>query len=213
MKILCETQRTPEWVKARLGRLTSTCADAMLANGRGGAESVQRRNLRIRLVLERLTGKSGEKEFLSQAMKDGQDREVEAVGVYEAISGRLLNTTGFVAHDSLMAGCSPDGYLGDFEGIVEIKSPIPATHFDYLRSGTVPTDYLRQIQHALWVTGAQWCDWLSYQPDFPEPLRVKMVRIERDETQMKAYELLVRQFLAEVDKEYAALDQMAGVAF
>jgi YqaJ-like viral recombinase domain len=213
MKILCAEQRTPEWTKARLGRLTSTGANAMLANGRGGAESTQRRNLRLQLVLERITGRSQEKDFKSQAMQDGADREFEAQAIYEGISGRLLNTTGFVAHDSLMAGCSPDGYLGDFQGIVEIKCPIPATHLEYLRTGTVPTDYLRQIQHQLWITDAAWCDWLSYQPEFPEPLRVKMVRVDRDETQMKAYELLVRQFLAEVDKEYAEVDQMAGVAF
>jgi hypothetical protein len=213
VKIICDAQRTPEWVTARLGRLTSSSADAMLANGRGGAESVQRRNLRIRLVLERLTGRSGERDYVSRAMQDGIDREVDAVSVYEALTGRLLHTTGFVAHDSLMAGCSPDGYLDDFTGIVEIKSPIPATHLDYLRSGTIPTDYLRQIQHALWITGAAWCDWLSYQPDFPEPLQVKLVRVTRDETQIKAYELLVRQFLAECDREYADVDAMAGVAF
>jgi hypothetical protein len=176
-------------------------------------ESASRRNLRIRLVLERLTGRSLERDYVSQAMQDGIDREADAVGLYEALTGRLLNTTGFLAHDTLMAGTSPDGYVGDFDGVVEAKCPMPATHLDYLRTGIIPSDYQKQITHHLWITGAQWCDWLSYQPDFPEPLQVKMVRVLRDEAQMKAYELLVRMFLAEVDKEYAEIDQMAGVAF
>jgi hypothetical protein len=211
VKIICDAQRTPEWVTARLGRLTSSSADAMLANGRGGAESVQRRNLRIRLVLERLTGRSGERDYVSRAMQDGIDREVDAVSVYEALTGRLLHTTGFVAHDSLMAGCSPDGYLDDFTGIVEIKSPIPATHWEYLRTGKVPNDYLKQIVHSLWVTGAQWCDWVSFNPDFPLTAQLKVVRVVRDESVIDAYDQQLRAFLAEVDREVSAFQTVTNV--
>lgn len=176
-------------------------------------EAAARRNLRVQLVLERLTGRSQESSYQSAAMAQGIEREADAVAVYEAVAGRLLQTTGFLQHTSLMAGCSLDGHVGDFEGIVEVKCPIAATHLDYLRSGVIPDNYLKQIYHGLWITGAAWCDWLSYQPDFPEPLQVKLVRVNRDETQMKAYELLVRQFLAECDREFAEMEAMAGVAF
>jgi predicted phage-related endonuclease len=204
-------QRSEAWHKLRLGRLCGSDAAKMLATNKDGKPAASRRNLRVQLALERITGRSGGSDFQTQAMRDGIDREVDATGLYEALTGRVLRSVGFVAHDILMAGCSPDGVVGDWTGIVEVKSPIPATHLDYLTSGQIPTDYLRQIQHNLWITGAEWCDWLSFNPDFPPHLKTKLLRVVRDDVQMKAYELLVRQFLAEVDKEVEAVNALAGV--
>jgi hypothetical protein len=31
----------------------------------------------------------------------------------------------------------------------------------------VPSDYLGQITHNLWITGAQWCDFVSFDDRFP----------------------------------------------
>lgn len=203
-----DAQRSEGWFHSRLGKLTgSRAADAFKTN-KDGTFAASRKNLRMQLVLERLTGRSQEREFQSQAMKDGIEREVDAQGTYEALTGRLLHTVGFIEHDSLAAGCSLDGYVDDFTGIVEIKSPLPATHLEYLRSGVIPADYQKQIQHALWITGAEWCDWLSYQPLFPEPLRVKLVRVKRDEATMRCHELLVSLFLSEVDHDYT---EVAGM--
>lgn len=195
-------QRSPEWMALRLGRVTSSCAADMLASLKDPKkEAAGRRNLRVRLVLERITGRSIESTYQSAAMQQGTRREADALLVYEAITGRLLRSVGFVAHDTLMAGCSPDGVVGDFEGLVEAKCPLPATHLDYLRTGEIPGDYMRQIWHHLWTTGAAWCDWLSFNPDFPEPLQMRIVRVQRDEVAVKSYELLLRQFLAEVQRE------------
>lgn len=208
--IECE-QRSPDWHAARIGRLTGSRASDMLATIKSG-EAAARRNLRVQLVLERITGRSHDKDFQSQAMRDGVEREADAALVYEALTGRFLQRTGFLSHDSLMAGCSLDGHVGDYEGIVEVKSPMPATHLSYLRTGKVPEDYYRQVLHNLWVTGAQWCDWLSYQPDFPEPGHVKLVRVSRDEAAIADYDRKARAFLAEVDTEVAAVKTMLDSA-
>src|SRR6185503_9750953 len=136
-------------------------------------------------------GKSQENGYQSAAMQAGIDREPDALALYEAVTGRLLTQTGFRSHKTLMAGCSLDGHVGDFERIVEVKCPIAATHLEYLKSGVVPGEYLKQIQHGLWLTGAQCCDWLSYHPDFPEPLQAKLVTVERNEAEIASYELLV----------------------
>lgn len=199
----CE-QRSEAWFEARLGKLTGSSAAAMLATIQKG-EAAGRRNLRARLVLERLTGKSGEKSFESQAMRDGVEREPDALLMYEALTGQLVTRTGFIQHDTLMAGCSLDGHLGDFEGIVEAKCPIPATHLDFLESGIVPGEWLKQIVNNLWISSAAWADFISYQPDFPEPLQVRMVRVLRDEAAIAEYETKARAFLAEVDEKVAAL--------
>jgi hypothetical protein len=212
VKIIDCAQRSPEWVKARLGMLTGSCANDMLSTRRDGKEAAGRRNLRMRLVLERITGRCLESEYVSAAMQQGMDREADAAALYEAETGILLRSVGFCAHDDLMTGYSPDGVIGDFQGIAEIKSPLPATHWEYLRTGVVPTEYHRQVLHGLFITGAQWCDWISYNPDFPEPLRTKLVRIERTVAEMNFHEVAVRAFLRECDDEYAAVQRMAMVA-
>ncbi len=133
--------------------------------------------------------------------------------MYEGITGTLIEATGFLSHDTLQAGCSLDGHVGDdYRGIIEIKCPIPATHLDSLRSGKVPTDYYKQVTHNLWMSGAEWCDWLSYNPDFPDSLQVKLVRVYRNESEIHAYEDAVTVFLAEVAAEVEAVSEMARKA-
>jgi hypothetical protein len=211
--IECE-QRTPEWVAARLGLLTSSCAAEMLATISKG-EAAGRRNLRVRLVLERITGRCHERGGMTQAMQDGVDREADALALYEVLTGNLVSRAGFARLDGVMAGMSPDGVVGDWEGLVEAKSPIPATHLEYIRTGMVPGEYMKQIIHGLWVTGALWCDWLSYNPDFPERLQSKVVRVERANVDITGYEKKAKAFLAEVDAEVNSISTLAnlGAAF
>ena len=208
--VLKMDQRSPEWIAVRLGRLTASRAADMLSTIKHG-EAASRRNLRVQLVLERITGRSHERGFQSQAMQHGIDREAEARGAYEAMAGHLLQNTGFVSASDLMVGCSLDGHVGDFEGLIEIKCPLSATHLDYLKTGVVPGEYLKQITHGLWITGAQWCDWMSYDPAFPEPLRAKLVRVTRDEAEIAAYEQAALAFLAEVETECRAVSTMTDL--
>lgn len=209
MRIIDCDQRSADWTAVRLGRLTSSCASDMLATLKSGGEAAGRRNLKVRLILERLTCRSHESVYLSTAMQQGIEREPDALLWYEALTGQIVARSGFVAHDDLMAGASLDGHLGMFEIIVEAKSPIPATHLDYLRSGKVPSDYEKQITHQLWITGAKECHWFAYNPDFPESLRSKLVVVKRDETAIQEYEQKARVFLAEVEHELEALLTMA----
>jgi hypothetical protein len=97
-------------------------------------------------------------------------------------------------------------------GIVEIKCPIPATHWSFVKSGLIPEEYVKQCVHNMWVTGAEWCDYVSYNPDFPEQLQIRVKRINRDERVMTDYEAAVRKFLAEVDVEVAAIHTMVDSA-
>lgn len=171
----------------------------MLAKTKSGEWASGRKNLRAQLMLERITGRSQDSTYQSDYMRQGIDREEAALALYQGITGRLVDTTGFLRHDTLMAGCSLDGHVGDFEGVVEAKSPIPAIHFEYLMTGKVPLDYQRQVTHILWMTGAKWCDWLSFNPEFPDKAQVKLVRIERDEAAMAQHQRDVELFLREVE--------------
>ncbi len=210
MRVLCTEQRVPEWYQARVGKLTGSAAGDMLARIKTG-EAAARRDLRTRLVCERLTGQSQEDGFVSPAMQHGIDTEARAFAAYESVAGHLVNRVGFIAHDVLEAGCSPDGEIGGFVGLVELKCPKSATHLKYLRTGAAPSDYLPQITHNLWVTGAQWCDFVSFDDRFPPALQLFLVRVDRNETEIAAYEVIVRAFLTEVEKELAEL-QAGAVA-
>jgi hypothetical protein len=201
--VLCPDQRTPEWAAARLGRLTGTGAADMLATIKSKGEAAARRDLRLRLVCERLTGVSAEGDFVSKDMQRGIDREPAARAAYEAATGSIVKPIGFVAHDELLAGCSPDGLVRG--GIVEIKAPKPATHLGYIRGRALPLDYRAQVTHNLWITGAGFCDFVSYDDRFPPALQLFRVRVPRDAVDLAAYELMARSFLAEVERELEAV--------
>lgn len=207
--LLTDAQRTPEWYAARLGRVTGSCANDMLKANKGKEEAAGRRNLRVRLALERITGLSQEDPFVTRDMQRGIAAEPDALKGYEAETGEVARSIGFLAHPTLMAGCSLDAQIDHGRGILEMKVPKSATHLEYLR-GEVPLEYLRQCHHNLWISEAEWCDFVSYDPRFPEGLRLKITRITMDDAARKSYELLVRIFLAEVDAEVKAINAMAA---
>ena len=208
--IECE-QRSPEWWNARLGLVTGSNAEDMLATRKDGKPAAGRKNLRSRLALERVLGRAVEKDFQSAAMKQGQSRELDAVNAYELITGRVVRATGFLKHDTLAAGCSLDGHVGDFEGIIEIKCPLPATHLETLRNNEVPSEYKPQVMHNMFITGAKWCDWISYNPDFPDNISTLVVRVMYSEFELMAYRRALEAFLKEVDEEEAEIRQRMAV--
>lgn len=202
-------QRSEAWHALRRGRFTASRSSDAMATNRDGKPSASRKNLKLQIVLEILTGRSHERGFTTQAMQDGIDREAEAVMRYEAVTGLIVTPIGFVSHNDYLAGCSPDGFVGE-HGLLSVKCPIPATHLDYLRSGIVPSDYRLQILHESWLTGRRWCDFFSYQPDFADlGLDSKLVRVTVTDAEVKDYERKALAFLQEVDLEVKAVRTMA----
>jgi hypothetical protein len=208
--IITAEQRSDAWKAARIGRLTGSCAGDMLATIKSG-EAAARRNLRLRLVLERLTGKSQESDYVSPAMQAGIDREPEAFAAYEALTGSLVRRCGFLQHDVHMAGCSPDGYLGDFAKLLSIKCRQPAAHLEAL-NGKVPASAVAQMRHELWMTGAAAADYFSWNPDFPPALQSRLVTFTRDEADIPGYEKLALAFLADVERELLTVQTLANPA-
>lgn len=208
MKIIDCEQRTPEWMAARCGKVTGSCAPALIAvRKRGTGELAIRRDLRQRMVVEILTGVPLEDmPYKGKDLQHGIDTEAEAVIAYEVATGDIVSRVGFVEHDELAAGCSPDGYVGDWEGILECKCPASATHLEYIRANAIPEEYYGQLLHALWLTGAQWADFVSFDPRYQDPsLRLFCKRLHRANVDLVAYELAVRLFLDEVQAELNAV--------
>lgn len=200
-------QRSPEWYAARAGRLTGSKACDAIDFLKSGKESAKRRDYRFQLVAERLSGlpEDDGSGFVNAAMQRGIDKEPDALGAYEVLTGRVARKTGFLAHGKYLAGCSLDAHVGDFAGILEIKCPKTSTHLTYLRTGKVPEDYLPQILHNLWISGAAWCDFLSFDDRLPEHMQTFLKRVERDQKAIDQYADAALAFLAEVDLEVKSL--------
>ncbi len=207
MKLIACEQGSPEWHAARCGIATASRFSDILATIKSG-EAAARRNYRARLVVERLTGKSVES-FQTTAMRQGTEREPAARSAYEAQTGAWVSEVGFCRHDTMEAGASPDGLIGD-DGGLEIKCPELATHLGYLRMAGMPPEYVAQVQGNLWITGRDWWDFVSYSPDFPEGLQLCIRRVFRDEAYIKGLELAVGLFMAEVREEESALRKLAA---
>jgi predicted phage-related endonuclease len=202
--IINADQRSPEWFLARAGRLTGSRAADMLATIKSG-ESAARRDYRLQLVCERLTGQPQEDTFVNAAMQRGIDLEPLARAAYEAKTGNVAVQTGFLSHVTHRAGCSLDGHVDHFAGIVELKCPKSATHLRYLRDGVLPKEYVPQVTHNSWIAGADWVDFLSYDDRFPSDLQVFYVRVLVKDLDIAGYEQSALAFLQEVETEVTAL--------
>ena len=190
-------QGTDEWKRARLGYVSASNLDAVMAKGKSG-EATTRKNYKIRLVAERLTGDIGDS-YSNAAMEWGVQTESQAAMAYEVAKETLLDKTGFWKHKQIQwLGCSPDRLVGN-DGLVEIKCPNTTTHIDYWLAKKVPSEYVKQVQGQLWVMEREWCDFVSFDPRLPEKNRLLIVRAYRDEEFIKQMQQEVDQFLNEVE--------------
>lgn len=186
-------QGSDAWRLARAGKVTGSKAECVAAGGKG----ITRRKYLLQLVSERLTGLPQEDGYQSKAMQDGTEKEPDARIAYEAQTGEPVLEAGF-AYLPIPAGCSVDGFVGD-AGILECKCPMPHVHVDYMERNRIPPEYVPQLTHNLWVTGAECVDFASYCPAMPEGLQLVIVRAASNEFDIKGHEEAVLRFLAEAE--------------
>ena len=195
-------QGSDEWKQDRLGKATGSAISAIFATVKTG-EAAARADYRLDLVLERITGNVQGSDFASKDMEWGAAQEPYARMAYEMATDLMVQESGFVYLPNVAAGCSVDGFIHDGGrfGIWESKSPKSKTHLSYLMGNKLPSLYVPQVEHNLWITGATFCDFVSFDPRMPEPLQLFITRYERDEERIKAHEAAVMQFLMEVKRD------------
>jgi len=178
----CE-QGSDEWIYARLGIPSASMYGKIITTQ--GKWSTQADTYINQLVAEKLTGEQTPF-YQNEHMARGTELEPDARKMYEFIKDVEVQEVGFCLHDTLEAGASPDGLIGE-DGGLEIKCPAPATHVEYLRGGKLPSKYKQQVMGCLWITGREWWDFMSYHPSM-KPL---IVRVERDEDYIAELEACV----------------------
>jgi len=199
-------QKSEEWFKARLGKVTASRVADVIAKTKTGY-SASRENYMAQLVVERLTNTQAES-FTNAAMQWGTDQEPFARAAYEVQQNVLVDETGLVDHPTIeMAGASPDGLVGE-DGLVEIKCPNTATHIDTLLTQTVPAKYITQMQFQMACTGRQWCDFVSFDPRMPQKAQIFIKRVPRDDAFIKEIESEIKKFLAEVSAKVDQLNKL-----
>lgn len=196
-------QNSPEWFAERCGLATASRFSDVLAKIKSG-EASGRRNYRAQLVCERLTKVPAET-YSNAAMKWGTETEPLARMAYEATAGIMVEEVGFIRHATMLAGASPDGLIGEI-GLVEIKCPLTAQHIEALLSGMPPL-HIAQIQGQMWVTGRQWCDFVSFDPRMPEKLQLYVQRVVRDDSYIANLAAEVGAFLLEVAATVKQLEE------
>jgi putative phage-type endonuclease len=206
-------QGSPEWLAARLGKVTaSRIADVMAQPRTKGAVSATRQKYLYQLLAERLSGQPQET-FTNAAMAWGTENEPLARAVYEAETGNLVSEVGLIDHPSINnAGASPDGLVGS-EGLIEIKCPNTSTHIDTLLNGTIDTAYQYQMQWQMACTGRKWCDFVSFDPRLDRVNELVIIRVNRDDAAIEKITAGVELILSDLDRLADILATSRGLSF
>jgi putative phage-type endonuclease len=197
-------QGTPEWHELRRGKVTASSVADILAKTKTGA-SASRQNYLIELALQRIT-KTIQPSYTNDAMAWGTATEPQARVAYEVKTGNFVDQVPFIDHPTIKwFGCSPDG-LVDKDGLLEIKCPNSATHWEYFKAKEPPKKYFIQMQAQMSVTGAKWCDFVSFDPRMPERSQLLVVNVPRDYEFINYMNAEIQQFLSEVEAEVKLME-------
>jgi len=192
-------QGTPEWHEVRRGVLTSTAIKTLITPTGKLADNDKTRAHVYEVAAQRITGRT-EDTYLSFDMMRGHTDEILARELY-ARHYAPVTECGFITNDKLgfLVGYSPDGLVGE-DGLIEIKSAKAKIQVQRITDGAIPTEHIAQVQTGLWVTGREWCDFISYS----NGMAMMMVRVNADPLYHDLIEQAAKAFEAKVSEVIAA---------
>lgn len=192
-------QHSNAWFRMRLGNITGSQVGRLMKPARKEGELSADAQAYIKeIVAERLLSDAVKEidMFLekyiditsptSRAMAWGNEYEHEAIQLYEQLTGNKVTRCGSIQHETeAHFWDSPDGIVLESNGTIEVKCPMPKTHAEYLLNvrdaeslKKIKPEYYWQCYAHMTNVGAEWCDWMSYNPFLKPSLHV--VRIHRD---------------------------------
>lgn len=195
MKILTIPQGSPEWLAARLGRVTMSELKTLLVNGKGpGGFGTGAFSYMHQLIGERITGKLAEPFQGNAHTRRGHELESVARELYRDATDEIEpQEVGIILNHEV--GYSPDSLVGD-NGLLEIKTKLPKFQIEVLLNGEIPDEHIPQCQGGLWVSEREWIDFVSYWPGMP--LFIK--RAYRDDIMIRTIAERVEVFHEEMER-------------
>lgn len=195
-------QGSPEWLMARVGRVTASQMDRIITAG--GKPSSQAEKYMHQLIAEQLLGVPMDNAS-SGFMERGSLLEKRALSWYELQHECDTEPAGFLMRDDGRVGASPDRLVGN-DGLLEIKVPSAPVHLSYLLDQE-GIGYKVQVQTQLWVAERVWSDTLSWNPELPTAL----VRQHRDEKFIALIAAAEKQFNESLDAAKEKLQKQFGL--
>ncbi len=195
MQILNMPQGSPEWLAARLGRVTMSELKSLLVKGKGpgglGAGAITYMH---QLIGERITGELAEPFQGNANTRRGHELEGVARALYcDATGEPQPQEVGLILNHEV--GYSPDSLVYD-DGLLEIKTKLPKFQIEVLLNGEIPDEHIPQCQGGLWVSEREWIDFVSYWPGMP--LFIK--RAYRDDIMIRTIAERVEAFHEEMER-------------
>lgn len=199
------------WLKKRAGKVTASQFASFIKRDRQGgyklSDSKTCEDLIYKIAWERfvingnLADAFNRVSISSKATEHGIENEGQAVWRYQEVSGNKVEYVNRFIQSGDWIGGTPDGYVGE-DGIIEVKCPFNGgNHLRTLLTKEVyNTDYIYQIQGYLWLSNRKWCDFITYDPDMPQPLDIAIVRLERDEYIIEAIQTIINQVIEKINK-------------
>ena len=203
-------QGSQEWLRERCGKWTaSRFADLIAVSERTGKPLKSRADAIWNCVVERMTGQPADSAG-GFALQWGTEVEPAAREAFELETGKVVQQAGFMVHPQYsFAGASPDGLIGDDEGL-ELKSPYSSSvHLSRFLDG-VPSEYLIQIHGCMWVTGRKKWYFASFDPRMPPSHRLLIIPVLRDEAMIARIESAVLAAESEADELQQRLERMVA---
>ena len=192
-------QRTSEWKAGRLAKLTGTRAASLMGS------TATRKTLLVEMLREQLTATS--KSFNpTAAVQKGIDDEPEAESYCALVLGYDLHSTDTFIEKEGDSFCavSPDGLVGD-DGGIEIKNLSEENHLRVIIDDEPDKKHIWQMKWLMYVTGRQWCTYIGYCKELPEPANFYFKRYERCEKDMQEIGKQVKDFKAKFDEALSKL--------
>ena len=186
-------QQSPEWFAFKKGKMGASKADA-IANCGAGLKTLCKNIVKDMIV---------EKEHYTNAdIERGNELEPIARLKYEFERGVKVHECGLFEYNDYVV-CSPDGYILEEDKIIggtEIKAKNNDKHLDLLLGGKFDSVNYWQCFMTLLISGAEWWDLCSYNPNFKKSLFVE--RVYPDEKKfselLKGFEMgekLIKEYL------------------
>jgi exodeoxyribonuclease (lambda-induced) len=204
-------QGSDEWKNSRRGVITGSRFKDARDKTAKGLPSAKCALYAKDVARERLGGKVMET-YQNGAMRFGTEQEPIARMAYEIATGNIVFEAGFITDDEGVFGVSVDGFIGD-DGVLEIKTMVSSdTLFKALVDGDI-SEYTDQINGYLWLLDRQWVDLVLWAPDMADlGLKMKVIRIERDEKAIEALEADLIAFARTVKENESKLRIAAAAA-
>jgi putative phage-type endonuclease len=155
MKKIDLNQAGPDWHRWRREGLGGSDVSALVDGTYTSPDELLEIKLGLRTVAE------------NDAMRRGKRLEPEARAKYIEVSGNEVVPMCAEHEEYPFMRASLDGLSSDGKLVLEIKCPGYWPHRRALK-GYVPSYYVAQVQHQLFVTGAERADYFSYRPDDEE---------------------------------------------